>query len=125
VLDALLHEGGSLRRGSRRMAAVLSAMMLDALGLSPGQPRKAYDDPVEADDDTAMLEMPITEVKTVEIPQTAPPLRRYARRRSALEPEAKPISVIDPKAITAERAEPAKKPPGPVPPRSRRHRPRF
>lgn len=84
VLDALLHEGGSLRPGSRRMAAVLSTMMLDALGLSPGQSRKAHDDLGETDDDTGMLEMPITEVVAVEVPQTALPPRRYARRRGVL-----------------------------------------
>jgi hypothetical protein len=55
VLDTLLHEGGSLRPGSHRMAAALSAMMLEALGLSTGRPGGAHNDHEEADDDTAML----------------------------------------------------------------------
>lgn len=101
VLDALLHERGPLRPGSLRMADALSMMMLDALGLAPGRPRKAHDHDEADDDDTAMLEMPATDPFEGAIAGDAPVPPQITRRQTA----------------------PEKEPPGPLPPR--RPRPRY
>jgi hypothetical protein len=116
ALDALLHDRGPLRLGSRRMAATLSAMMLSVLELTD-------DDAADMrDDDDGMIDMPMDELDLVahEITEPERVKTRQRRRPAAAVPE--PIPVIPPPQHPAapEAAEET-----PEPPRKGRHRPRF
>jgi AcrR family transcriptional regulator len=130
ALDALLHDAGTLRSGSQRMADTLSAMMLGMLGLShrrPVNPQGESDEtPARAEDDgqEAMLDMPTEEVIAVPIPEPALGQRRTTRRKVAREPETEPIKVVRPTLSVPEAIqEPEQTRPEPT--RRRRHRPRF
>ena len=83
ALDALLHDAGTLRLGSQRMADTLSAMMLGMLGLSNRRPLNPQDESDETEDDgqEAMLDMPTEEVIASPIPEPALGPRRTARRK--------------------------------------------
>jgi len=125
ALDVLLHEAGTLRPGSRRMADMLSAMMLGMLGL-PAEARenstqKGDETPERGDDDgdEAMLDMPIEEVIALPIPEPAPLPARSKRRKAVRAPEAASIKTVRPKHNVAEIAE------SPEPPVRRRRRPSF
>jgi AcrR family transcriptional regulator len=86
ALDALLHDRGPLRLGSRRMAATLSAMMLSVLELT--------DEAVDMrDDDDVMIDMPTEELVAHEI-APVPVKARQRRRQAAAVPE--PILIIPP-----------------------------
>jgi len=111
ALDALLHDRGPLRLGSRRMAATLSAMMLSVLELT--------DEAADMGDDDGMIDMPIEELVVHEI-APAPVKTRQRRRPAAVVPE--PIPVIPPPQHPAAPEETEEKP---EPPRKGRHRPRF
>ena len=104
------------------MSVALSAMMLEALGLSTGRPGRAQGDHEEVDDNSATLEMSIIDVVAIEVPETRRSARRFVRRR--VSPDPKPIPVIDPNLV-ANAPEPTENSPGPLPPRTRRYRPRI
>jgi AcrR family transcriptional regulator len=113
ALDALLHDRGPLRPGSRRMAATLSAMMLSVL--------EPTDEAVDMrDDDDGMIDMPIEELVVHEIIEPTPVKPRQRRRQAAAVPE--PIPVIPPPQHPAAPEETEEKP---ELPRKGRHRPRF
>ncbi len=125
ALDALLHEAGTLRPGSRRMADLLSAMILGMLGLPAGarenSTRKGDELPERGDDDgdEAMLDMPIEEMVALPIPEPADLRARSARRKAVRASEAASIKTARPKHNVAEIAE------SPEPPARRRRRPSF
>jgi AcrR family transcriptional regulator len=127
ALDALLHDAGTLRPGSRGMAEALSTMMLGMLGLSDRRPVNAQDEtPTPADDDgqEAMLEMPTEDVIAIPIPEPAIVPRRTPRRQAARDLEPEPIKIIRPKPPLPETIEELEQT-QPEPIRRRRHRPRF
>lgn len=99
ALDALLHETGALRSGSRRMAETLSAMMLSSLGISVRVRRHSSatqtDEAVVSDENGGeeMLDMPIEDVEVCPVPPVKP--IRSPRRASSKEPgHAARISVL-------------------------------
>jgi AcrR family transcriptional regulator len=118
ALDALLHDSGTLRPGSQRMADTLTAMMLGMLGLSGRRPVNAQDENQD-DGQEAMLDMPTEEVIAVPIPEPALVPRRTTRRKVARDPEPEPIKVIPAKPPLPETIQ------EPEQTRRHRHRPRF
>jgi hypothetical protein len=83
ALDALLHEKGPLRPGSRQMAATLSAMLCGMLDPA-GAPRAGTDG-----DEKGMLDMPIEEVVAMPVPDS--PSAGKRTRRTDQPAEAIPI----------------------------------
>jgi len=124
ALDALLHDAGTLRPGSQRMADTLSAMMLGMLGLADRRTVNPQDEPARAEDDgqEAMLHMPTEDVIALPIPEPALGARRNPRRQAARDPEPEPIKVIPPIPPKPPLPETIQEP---EPTRRRRHRPRF
>lgn len=125
ALDALLHDAGTLRPGSQRMADTLTAMLLGMLDLGGGRPMTKPDETegtaaeADNDDQDAMLAMPIEEVIAHPVPEPAPGAPRARRRRAVQEPKPEPIKIVRPKNLVPATAE------EPQPPVRRRHRPQF
>jgi AcrR family transcriptional regulator len=81
ALDALLHDAGDLRPGSRKMAETLAVMMLGLLHLSGHENQDEHlhsQEPSEAINEhsaDSMLEMPIEEVVAIPMPRGEPSRR--------------------------------------------------